>query len=153
MLGCSQGETCYYIFMFENITSDLPVETSIADLLSLIGKPTRIQILMVIHEQEACVCHLETVLGLRQATISQHLMVLRKAGLVITHRDGRHIFYKMARPELVDLLEQTANVIGSDLNILRSLSRRPSSGCVCPQCNPEMDPKLTCQTNEYKNRR
>ena len=139
--------------MFENITSELPVETSIADLLSLIGKPTRIQILMVIHEQEACVCHLENVLGLRQASISQHLMVLRKAGLVVTHRDGRHIFYKLARPELIDLLEQTGTIIGSDLNVLRSLSSRPSTGCSCPQCNPEMEPKLTCQTNEPKKRR
>ncbi|MHB1383012.1 MAG: ArsR/SmtB family transcription factor [Bellilinea sp.] len=139
--------------MFENITPGHPTETSISNLLSLIGKPTRIQILMVIHEQEACVCHLETVLGLRQATISQHLMVMRKAGLVITHRDGRHIFYWLARPELVDLLEQAASIIGSDLNALRSLSSRPISGCPCPQCNPEMDIKLTCQTNAHKKRR
>ena len=42
-------------------------------------------------------------LGMRQASISQHLMVLRKAGLVTAHRDGRNIFYQLTHPEVVDV--------------------------------------------------
>ncbi len=100
---------------------------------------------MVIADQQACVCHLETVLGLRQASISQHLMVLRKAGLVTTQRDGRNIYYKLQQPEVIVILEQAARLLGSDPDILRSLAIRPIPDCPCPQCNPGMDPKLTCQ--------
>ena len=51
----------------------------ISRLLESISKPARIQILLAIGEDEACVCHLEAVLGYRQAYISQQLMALREA--------------------------------------------------------------------------
>jgi len=120
-------------------------EEQISKFLSLIGQPARIQILLVIGVQEACVCHLEAALGMRQASISQHLMVLRKAGLVTTHRDGRNIFYHLCRPEVVEVLRQAARVAGIGPEALQALTVRPVAGCPCPQCNPNMDPDLTCQ--------
>ena len=99
---------------------------------------------MVISEEGACVCHLEAVLGLRQASISQHLMVLRKAGLVTSHRDGRNIFYHLVNPEVIDLLKRVCNIIESNYEIFCSLTIRPIPNCPCPQCNPGADPKLTC---------
>ena len=114
-------------------------------MLSLIGQPARIQILLIIGAQEACVCHLEAVLGMRQASISQHLMVLRKAGLVTSKRDGRNIFYHLTHPDVVAVLNQAAQLTGSSPDMLRKLTVRPVSGCPCPQCNPELAPELTCQ--------
>jgi len=118
----------------------------------LIGQPARIQILMILGRQAACVCHLEAALGMRQASISQHLMVLRKAGLVTTQRDGRNIFYHLSKPEVVDVLNQAAQLAGIETESLRPLTLQPIAGCPCPQCNPDMDPKLTCQ-NTGSNRR
>ena len=126
------------------LISDHP-EVQISKLLSLIGQPVRIQILLIIGAQEACVCHLEAVLGVRQASISQHLMVLRKAGLVTSHRDGRNVFYHLTHPEVVDVLQQVAQLTGSISETLRALTVRPVPGCPCPQCNPGVDPQLTCQ--------
>jgi DNA-binding transcriptional ArsR family regulator len=131
--------------MSTNILISSRPEEQISKLLSLIGQPARIQILLIIGAQEACVCHLEAVLGMRQASISQHLMALRKAGLVITHRDGRNIFYHLTRPEVVDVLQQTAQITGISPEVLRSLTVRPVPNCPCPQCNPDIDPQLTCQ--------
>jgi DNA-binding transcriptional ArsR family regulator len=135
----------YNTFVTMNILiSDHP-EEPISKLLSLIGQPARIQILLILGEQEACVCHLETVMGTRQASISQHLMVLRKAGLVDSSRDGRNVFYHLTRPEVVDVLKQAAQLTGSSSDSLRVLTTRPVPDCPCPQCNPDVDPKLTCQ--------
>ncbi len=114
----------------------------------MIGQPARIQILLVLGEQEACVCHLEAALGMRQASISQHLMVLRKAGLVTTQREGRNIFYHLARPEVLQALRQVAGIIGIAPEALQALARRPVPGCCCPQCNPDMDPHLTCKKSK-----
>lgn len=126
------------------LTPDRPAE-QISKLFSLIGQPARIQILLVIGTQEACVCHLEMVLGMRQASISQHLMVLRKAGLVTSRREGRNIFYQIAYPEVLDVLQQAARLTGSSPEMLQALTLRPIPDCPCPDCNPGIDPDLSCQ--------
>jgi DNA-binding transcriptional ArsR family regulator len=120
-------------------------EEQISKLLGLIGQPARIQILLVIGAQEACVCHLEAALGMRQASISQHLMALRKAGLVIPNRSGRNIYYRLTEPEVIDVLQHAARLVGMPAETLQVLSLRPIENCPCPQCNPEQDPNLSCQ--------
>ena len=127
-----------------NISDSSRPEEQISRLLSLIGQPARIQILLIIGGKEACVCHLEAALGMRQASISQHLMVLRKAGLVTTHRDGRNIFYHLTHPEVVNVLEQAAQLSGLSQDSFRELTGSPIPGCPCPKCNPGVDPQLTC---------
>jgi DNA-binding transcriptional ArsR family regulator len=117
-----------------NISENLRLE-EVARFLRLLAQPTRIKILLVISNQEACVCHLEAYLGERQATISQHLMILRDAGLVITNRDGHNIYYRLAKPDLQDLVIQAARFIGlSPADIQLSVSK-PVSPCPCPHCN------------------
>ena len=66
-------------------------EIQIAEYLKVLGSPFRIQILFSIGSGEACVCHLEAILEKRQAYISQHLMVMRDAGILDTRRDGKYI--------------------------------------------------------------
>jgi ArsR family transcriptional regulator len=53
-----------------------------AQLFKVLMHPTRLAILEELRGGEQCVCHMESKFGLRQAYISQHLMVLRDAGLV-----------------------------------------------------------------------
>ncbi len=130
--------------MTTNILIPSHPEEHISKLLSLIGQPARIQILLIIGAQEACVCHLEAVLGMRQASISQHLMALRKAGLVTAQRDGRNIFYHLTHPEVVEVLQQAAQLTGMGPEVFHSLTVRPNPNCPCPQCNPDIDPKMTC---------
>jgi len=54
--------------------------------------PLRLAILDLLRNGEQCVCHMEAVFGLRQAYISQQLMVLRSAGVVEVRREGLNIF-------------------------------------------------------------
>lgn len=121
------------------------IKMDISKVLSTISQPTRIQILLVIAEQDACVCHFESVLGLRQASISQHLMMLRSVGLVASHREGRIIFYRLLHPEIIDIIKQTACLIETDPLDYQKLATRPIPNCPCPQCNPGLDPELTCR--------
>jgi len=107
----------------------------ISELLTTISAPARLEILLVIGAGEACVCHLEARLGYRQAYISQHLMALRQAGLLDSRRDGKYIFYNLARPELMDLLRQAAQITGVSLPVIEAIS--PEAQCICPNCTPE----------------
>ena len=115
----------YNIFTMTNMSS---VE-QVTALLQAIGQASRLQILLAIGEGETCVCHLEAMLGLRQATLSQHLMALREAGIVSDRREGRYIHYRLRDPALLDILRQAAVLQGSALPELA-----PSPECDCPNC-------------------
>lgn len=130
--------------MITNITTSDRPEEQISNLLSLISPPARIKILFILSDLDACVCHLEAVLHERQARISQHLMDLRKAGLVTTRRDGRNIYYHLERPEVVTILKQTAQITGIKPESLFALTIRPVKDCPCPDCNPGSDPNSSC---------
>lgn len=135
--------------MTTNVSTQFPSFETLSQFLYLIGQPARIQILLVIGAQPACVCHLEAALGMRQAAISQHLMALRRAGLVETERDGRNIFYRLSKPAVLDLLQRAAQISGLDPEMLNVLTIRPVPDCDCPQCHPEMNPLDTCRKH-YK---
>jgi len=117
----------------------------ISAILTCMSQPARIQILMSLCCQEACVCHLETAIGMSQASISQHLMIMRKNGLVVTRRDGRHIFYSISNPSLLEIFEKVASTNGIDLQPLQRTSFIQIPGCPCPVCTPENDPKMICK--------
>jgi len=105
------------------------------------SQPARIQILLALGAREACVCHLETVLEMSQASISQHLMILRKNELVAARRDGRHIYYRLSDPNLLDVFRKVAQTVEIDLKPLENLNFPIIPGCPCPQCNPQDDPQ------------
>jgi len=123
--------------MIMNVTMGADPVNQLSDLLSQIRQPARIQILLINGADETCVCHIEAILGLRQAAISQHLMALRKAGLLTTKRDGRHIYYRLANPEVIDLLHHAGALVSIPPDTLDRYSIKPYPGCTCPQCNPE----------------
>jgi ArsR family transcriptional regulator len=120
-------------------------EVILAELFDLLSQPARIQILLVIREEPACVCHLMAALGMRQASISQHLMALRKAGWVNPQRDGRNIYYSLADQRLVELIQQAAAISGVSLSKIDEISRRPLDTCPCPKCHPELPPEYSCK--------
>ena len=111
------------------MTNISPIE-QVATLLQTIGQESRLQILLAIDEGETCVCHLEAMLGLRQATLSQHLMALREAGIVSDRRAGRYIHYRLRDPALLGLIRQAAQLQGVGLPELS-----PSPECNCPNCH------------------
>ena len=113
----------------------------VASLLETISPMTRLQILLAIGTGEACVCHLETALGLRQAYISQHLMALRKADILMDRRDGRYIFYRLKDAALLDLIIASARLSGLSTEAVSALiNTRINLSCECPQCSPVLIP-------------
>ncbi len=54
-----------------------------------LGEPTRLNILRVLAEKDLCVCELEEVLQISQPRVSQHLKVLKQAGLVQERREAQ----------------------------------------------------------------
>jgi len=117
-------------------------EKLISQLLRAISQPARLQILLTIGLGEACVCHLEAVLGFRQAYISQHLMALRKAKLLDTRREGRFVFYRLSKPQLLDLIRQAGEIAGIPAEALNiPPPTDPLPACECPDCRTDIQPQ------------
>lgn len=103
-----------------------------AELLRALGHPVRMAIVRVLRDGEQCVCHMEATLGLRQSYISQHLMILREAGLVEVRRDGWNIFYRLTHPEIQRLTDALAALTGRGAPPLKHL--HAAGACPCPKC-------------------
>jgi DNA-binding transcriptional ArsR family regulator len=120
---------------------------TLADIMKALAHPVRLQILKVLRDGEACVCHLEAVLGQRQAYISQQLMRLRDAGLVIDRREGMNVFYSVADDAIarfLDAAESAAQDIGGAQVRFDHLSGT-QVGCTCPKCQPEPESRVNAQ--------
>ena len=110
-------------------------EKTTSKILSVISNPFRIKVLLAIGHGEACVCHLEALLNQRQAFISQHLMTLRKAGILDTRREGKFIFYRLADSQTYDLIRIAGKLAGlEDAQIPELENPGVSPNCCCPNC-------------------
>lgn len=76
----------------------------LAALLDVLGDPTRLAILRHLQGGEHRVVKLTEHLGLAQSTVSQHLAILRSAGLVSTHSHGRASVNRLEHADLLDTL-------------------------------------------------
>ncbi len=103
----------------------------ISDLLTSFNNPVRVQILLAIGKGEACVCHLEALLELRQAYISQHLMALRKKEIITSRRDGKYIFYRLVDLEVLEIVRLAGRMAGVSEE---ALVIQDHSNCECPRC-------------------
>src|SRR4051794_33087438 len=72
-----------------------------SDLLKVLANPRRLELLHVLAEGPHEVGRLATTVGISQPNASQHLAVLRAAGLVEAKRDGRGVQYQLSDPDVM----------------------------------------------------
>ncbi len=81
-----------------------------ARLLKLLASEQRLLILCRLIAGEASVGDLAVHVGLAQSAASQHLAKMRAEGLVATRREAQTIFYRLADPAAVRVLETLCDV-------------------------------------------
>lgn len=69
-------------------------------MLDALGDPTRRRVLTLLRGGERTVAELTAALPVTQSAVSQHLRVLREAGLVLDRPDGRRRYYRVDRDGL-----------------------------------------------------
>lgn len=69
-------------------------DEELAELAKALGHPARVQILRILVRKEACICgEIVDELPLAQSTVSQHLKILKDAGLIRGDVDGPRVCY------------------------------------------------------------
>jgi DNA-binding transcriptional ArsR family regulator len=76
-----------------------------SEFLKALSHEARLIILCMLTEGEKSVSEIEQILNLRQPAVSQQLARLRADGLVETRRDGKNIYYSLARSDVREVVE------------------------------------------------
>ena len=97
--------------------SELPpravLETA-GDLLRALAAPVRIAIVLQLRGTTRCVHELVDALGVPQPLVSQHLRILKSAGVVAGERSGREVMYHLVDEHLVDIVVAAVSHAGED---------------------------------------
>lgn len=99
---------------------------TLAGLFKALANPVRLQILDVLirHGGQVCVCDIEALFDLAQATISHHLKVLREAGVVEAQTRGQWSYYRVAAGVLsparylITMLIEERPIMTTEKNVL-----------------------------------
>ena len=78
----------------EPIPADQGADQDLARYCKALGHPARVRILKLLIERKSCICgEIVEVLPLSQSTVSEHLRVLKQAGLIQGEVDGPRVCY------------------------------------------------------------
>ena len=87
-----------------------------ADFFKTLGHPARIRILELLAQRDHAVGELLPEVGVESSHLSQQLAVLRRAGVVVTRKQGNSVIYSLASPDLAELLAVARKVLTGLLN-------------------------------------
>ncbi len=82
-----------------------------ANICKAFANPTRLHLLDLLGKGDQVVSHLQASLGISKANLSQHLTVLRAAGVIATRRSGKHVVCSLAMPEVKEACRLIRNVL------------------------------------------
>jgi ArsR family transcriptional regulator len=86
------------------------------DLIRVLADPLRLRIVTLLARETLCTTHLVEETGARQTNLSNHLRVLREAGVVETEPCGRYTYYKLCPDIIASLAGRFADLAESARN-------------------------------------
>ncbi len=93
-----------------------------AEVLKTLSSPRRLEIVHRLAEGPCEVGRLAEELGISQPNVSQHLAVLRAAGVVEAERDGREVRYRLADPQIREACDVMRRVLVRRLSHMADIS-------------------------------
>lgn len=98
-----------------------------ADLIRVLADPLRLRIVTLLAHETLCTTHLVEETGAKQTNLSNHLRVLREAGVVETEPCGRFTYYKL-RPEVLEAVAGSFSELAATARTTRAADTKRS----CP---------------------
>ncbi|MGZ6340198.1 MAG: ArsR/SmtB family transcription factor [Candidatus Limnocylindrales bacterium] len=121
-----------------------------AEVLKTLASPRRLEILHRLADGPCEVSRLADELGMSQPNASQHLAVLRGAGVVEAERDGREVRYRLADPDVMVACSIMRGVLERRI---RRLAGLPDDGTATPSSGPAVDARRAGSSRPARARR
>ena len=88
---------------------------AVSEVFKALGHPSRVFIVEKLKDAEQCVCELSEMIGADMSTVSRHLSILRKAGIVTDRKEGTTVYYSLACNCLSQMLAGVENILRLNL--------------------------------------
>ena len=85
-----------------------------ARVMKAMAHPSRLMMIDELSRGERCVCDLQTLVGHDMSTVSKHLSVLKKAGIVEDERRGKQVYYRLKVPCILNFFHCVESVIAAN---------------------------------------
>ncbi len=86
-----------------------------AELCKVLTDPKRLVLINALRHDERCVSELAEQVGMSLPNASQHLAVLRGAGIVATRRDGTTVYYRLVEPRIAEACDIIRHIVADRL--------------------------------------
>ena len=93
-----------------------------AEICKTLSNPIRLEILSRLRDGKKSVNEIASLTGVRQATVSQHLAVLRQRGVVSTRREGINVYYDVANPKITRACDLMREVLFEHIASMNEIS-------------------------------
>lgn len=91
----------------DKVLEKLPTQEEcmqVAEIFKLISDGSRLRILWLLCHCEECVSNIAAAVEMSDPAVSHHLKILRKSGLIVSRRDGKEVYYKLAETAQAQLV-------------------------------------------------
>ncbi|RKJ81334.1 MULTISPECIES: ArsR/SmtB family transcription factor [unclassified Pyramidobacter] len=79
---------------------------TVADVFKQLGDATRVRIFWLLCHGEECVINISALMEMSSPAVSHHLRSLKSAGLIVSRREGKEVYYKAAASETAAMLHR-----------------------------------------------
>lgn len=105
----SSEEICETCCSIEDLIKTLPSDETLEDnaaILKSLADPTRLKIIYLLKNRELCVCQILEAIDKSQSTISHHLNMMKKEGILYARKQGKWMYYKLTNDNIIRSIEK-----------------------------------------------
>jgi ArsR family transcriptional regulator len=117
-----------------------------AELLKALANPKRLEVVQLLKQGSLTVSDMERMLGLAQANLSQHLMVLRRLGVVRAERRGKEKYYHLAHQNFAKASDLLRGVLMERLGGRATAAVKALKVVTDPMCGMHLTPASAAAT-------
>lgn len=142
------------LFITRNAVTSIHVTTDMVTFSRALADSTRWRIVRLVMDEALCVCELADILGMPQSTVSSHVQIIRKAGLLESEKREKWTYFRIAVTHLKLIRTMERHFGGTDaegrkdaVKSEKRLAERDQSCCPGPVRLRSRKPKspTTCQ--------
>jgi ArsR family transcriptional regulator len=95
-----------------------------AEFFRALSSPVRIRIIEALKDNNSCVCDLTQLLGETQPQVSRHLAILKTAGILIAHKEGKKRCHRVKNSDIFKLLDLSLGIIKYENKQIRDVLKK-----------------------------
>ncbi len=105
---------------------------ALSEIAAALGEPHRLRLLGMLVHGEQCLCDLTAGLELVSSTVSNHMAILKRVGLVEARKEGRWIHFRLTDIEASTPAATALRWALSHLPVTDKICHQPENGACCP---------------------